>query len=362
MSRPAYITIDCSALSHNICIVKRIAPFSKIWAVAKANAYGHGLANIYSSLDNADGCALLDLDDAVLLRKLGWKKPILMLEGFFEPDELKTIAHYQLSVVVYNEEQLRMIEVASRNNILLPSSLCVYLKMNTGMNRLGFCSENYLNAWHRAFAIPAVNSITLMTHFATADNLFGTAKQFNTFNRIVARLPGERCLANSAAILWHRHTHAHWIRPGIILYGASPSGDHKAITSLGLKNVMTLSSKIIAVQTLNKGQAIGYGATFTASSPTRIGIVACGYADGYPQQANNGTPIVVDGVLTRLIGRVSMDMLTVDLTPCPHANIGSSVELWGKQIAVDDVATASGNIGYELLCAVMPRLKVKVIK
>jgi alanine racemase len=249
---------------------------------------------------------------------------------------------------------LRMLEMAR-----LSKPVNIQLKMNSGMNRLGYTPERFRAAWERARACQGVGQITLMTHFSDADSERGVAHQMEAFERGAQGIAGARSLANSAATLWHPSSHFDWVRPGIILYGASPSGVHKAIDGTGLQPAMTLASELIAVQSVAEGQTVGYGSIFKTRTAMRIGVVACGYADGYPRCAPEGTPVIVDGVLTRVIGRVSMDMLTVDLTPCPTANVGSRVELWGNALPIDDVAKACGTIGYELMCAVAPRVPVR---
>jgi len=235
----------------------------------------------------------------------------------------------------------------------------IQLKMNSGMNRLGYMPERFRAAWERARACQGVGQITLMTHFSDADSERGIAYQMEAFERGAEGIAGARSLSNSAAVLWHPAAHFDWVRPGIILYGASPSGVTSAIEGTGLQPAMTLASELIAVQTLSEGHTVGYGSKFAARGPMRIGVVACGYADGYPRVAPEGTPVIVDGVLTRLVGRVSMDMITVDLTPCPTANVGSRVELWGTNLPIDDVAASCGTIGYELMCAVAQRVPVR---
>jgi alanine racemase len=277
-----------------------------------------------------------------------------LLEGFFRPTDIDVIDRYSLSTALHSDEQLRMLEMAR-----LSKPVNIQLKMNSGMNRLGYTPERFRAAWERARACQGVGQITLMTHFSDADSERGVAHQMEAFERGAQGIAGARSLANSAATLWHPSSHFDWVRPGIILYGASPSGVHKAIDGTGLQPAMTLASELIAVQSVAAGQTIGYGSIFTARTAMRIGIVACGYADGYPRSAPEGTPVIVDGVRTRVIGRVSMDMLTVDLTPCPTANVGSRVELWGHALPVDDVAQACGTIGYELMCAVAPRVPVR---
>lgn len=354
MPRPLLATIHTAALANNLAVARRHAPHSKVWAVVKANAYGHGLARAFPGLRATDGFGLLDLEEAAKLRELGWAGPILLLEGFFRPTDIDVIDRYSLTTTVHCDEQLRMLEMAR-----LSKPVNVQLKMNTGMNRLGYSPEKFRAAWERARACPGVGQIVLMTHFADADAERGIAEQMAAFERGAEGIAGSRSLANSAATLWHPEAHFDWVRPGIVLYGASPSGVTAAIAGLGLQPAMTLASELIAVQTLSAGQRVGYGSIFTASGPMRIGVVACGYADGYPRCAPEGTPIIVDGVLTRVIGRVSMDMLTVDLSPCPTAGVGSRVELWGAQLPIDDVARACGTIGYELMCAVAQRVPVR---
>jgi alanine racemase len=237
--------------------------------------------------------------------------------------------------------------------------IAINLKMNSGMNRLGFRPQGFRAAWERARSIATIGEITLMSHFASADE--GDIDwQVDSFDAATREIPGLRTLANSAAVLWHPRTHRDWVRPGIVLYGGSPSGRSGDIADVSLRASMSLTSRIIGTQTLSPRETVGYGRIFTASEPMRIGVVACGYADGYPRHAPAGTPIAVDGTLTRVVGRVSMDMLTVDLTPCPTAQVGSTVELWGDQVKIDDVAQASGTIGYELMCALARRVPVEV--
>jgi len=354
MPRPVSATIHTAALANNLAVARRYAPKSKIWAVVKANAYGHGLARAFPGLRATDGFGLLDLEEAVKLRELGWAGPILLLEGFFRPTDIDLIDRYSLTTAVHSDEQLRMLEMAR-----LSKPVNIQLKMNSGMNRLGYMPEKFRAAWERARACQGVGQITLMTHFSDADSERGIAYQMEAFERGAQGIAGARSLANSAATLWCPEAHFDWVRPGVMLYGASPSGVSAAIKDTGLQPAMTLASELIAVQTLTKGNTIGYGSTFTAREGMRIGVVACGYADGYPRVAPEGTPVIVDGIRTRIVGRVSMDMITVDLTPCPQANVGTRVELWGAQLPIDDVAQSCGTIGYELMCAVAPRVPVR---
>ncbi|MEM5385289.1 alanine racemase [Paraburkholderia phymatum] len=354
MPRPVSATIHTAALANNLAVARRYAPKSKIWAVVKANAYGHGLARAFPGLRATDGFGLLDLEEAVKLRELGWAGPILLLEGFFRPTDIDVIDRYSLTTALHSDEQLRMLEMAR-----LSKPVNIQLKMNTGMNRLGYTPDRFRAAWERARACQGVGQITLMTHFSDADSERGIAHQMEAFERGAQGIAGARSLANSAATLWYPEAHFDWVRPGVMLYGASPSGVSSAIKDTGLQPAMTLASELIAVQTLSEGSTIGYGSIYTARAGMRIGVVACGYADGYPRIAPEGTPIIVDGIRTRIVGRVSMDMITIDLSPCPQANVGSRVEMWGAQLPVDDVAQACGTIGYELMCAVAQRVPVR---
>ena len=354
MPRPIVARIRPDAVRDNLAFIRRTASHSRVWAVVKANAYGHGIERIFPALTAADGIALLDLAEAVRVRELGWAKPVLLLEGIFEPADIALVTHYGLTVAVHCDEQLDLLIAAKPAR-----PIDIQLKMNSGMNRLGFQPGRFRAAWERAARAPSIGSITLMTHFANADA--GEIDwQLERFDAAAQGIPGERTISNSAGVLWHPRAHRDWVRPGTILYGASPTGIARDIETTPLAAAMTLTSRIIGIQTLAPGETVGYGRRFTVDQPMRIGVVACGYADGYPRHAPTGTPIAVDGVRTRVVGRVSMDMLTVDLTPCPEAGIGTGVELWGDRIRVDEVAQASGTIGYELMCALAPRVPVVV--
>jgi alanine racemase len=353
--RPILATVSKSALAHNLAVVKQHAPRSKVMAVVKANGYGHGLFNVAQGLNAADGFAVLGLNEAIDLREAGYEQTLLLLEGVFAAAELNIATSYRIDIVVHSEQQIEMLEQTA-----LIAPIHVHLKINTGMNRLGFAAQDFQQAYQRLQDCESVASITLMTHFATADEPIGIASALGVFNQAVGAIKAPLSLANSAAILRHPEAHMDWVRPGIMLYGASPVSQVLA-TDYGLKPVMQLTSELIAIQYLKSGDSVGYGHRFTASEATRIGVVACGYADGYPRHAPNGTPIAVAGKITRTLGRVSMDMLFVDLTPIPHAKIGTQVELWGSQVPVDAVAEASGTVGYELLCAVAPRVPMKVV-
>jgi alanine racemase len=321
-------------------------------AVIKAEGYGHGMLRVASALENADGFAVLTLEEALALRQAGFRQTILLLEGFFSADELPPLACQDIATVVHCREQIDALAEAA-----LPRKVEVFLKINTGMNRLGILPEALPGALERLRRSPAVGALTLMTHFATADEADGVEGQLACFNRLSAGLGLPRTAANSAAILRYPHSHLEWVRPGIMLYGSSPFAGESA-ESLGLEPAMTLRGEVIAVQDLQAGEACGYGHAFRAERPARVGVVACGYADGYPRHAPTGTPILVNGSRTRTLGRVSMDMLFVDLTELPDAGIGSPVVLWGKGMPVEEVARAAGTISYELLCARAGRVPV----
>jgi alanine racemase len=353
VARPIHASVSAAALRHNYVTAQRAAPHARAYAVVKANAYGHGLMRVARALGAAaDGFAILELDGAVQLREI-YHGPILLLEGFFESTEIRAIAEHELAFALHGEDQLRVLE-----GLPPTRSFDVFFKVNTGMNRLGFRYDVARAALERLERTQVAKSITLMTHFATADGPQGVAEALRTFNEFAKGLDYPRTLANSAAVFAHPESHANIVRPGIALYGATPFVDRTA-ESLGLKPALCLKSEIIAIQELKAGESVGYGSTFTVHSPTRIGVVACGYGDGYPRHAPSGTPVVVGGVRTRTAGRVSMDMITVDLTPVPDARVGTTVTLWGDEgLAIDEVATAAGTVGYELMCAVAPRVPV----
>ncbi len=352
MPRPIVATISRSALAHNLEVARRHAAGARIFAVLKANGYGHGLTRSARALALADGFAVLDLQEAVTLRKGYPDKPVLMLEGVFQAADLAIVCAHGIHVVVHSAEQIALLKATG-----LPGPLDVFLKMNSGMNRLGIGPAAYRAAFATLKAMVNVRSVALMTHFADADGPSGIHEQLALFDRATIGLAAERTVANSAALLKYPNSGLDWVRPGIMLYGCSPFAD-RAAQSFGLLPVMTLSSEIIAIQALQAGDSVGYGRGFVADHPMRIGVVACGYADGYPRLAPSGTPILVDGRRTRSVGRVSMDMITVDLTDHPSAQVGTRVVLWGETLSADEVAAAAGTIGYELLCALAPRVPI----
>jgi len=350
MPRPIYASFDLSAFGHNLAVARCHAPGARIWAVLKANAYGHALTRAAHNMTSADGYALLDLAEAVWLRAAGVSKPILLLEGCFSAADLVEALRHQLTVVVHNEAQVRMLEQAAPG-----APLEVYLKINSGMNRLGFALDATAAVFARLRACEAVSRITLMSHFADADGPTGIDWQLAGLAVATAGIDAPRSFSNSAATLRFPVAHADWVRPGIMLYGCSPFADQSA-EALGLRPVMTLGSELIGVQQLRAGDTAGYGRIFTADRPMRIGVVACGYADGYPRHAPGGTPVLVDGRRTTTVGRVSMDMLCVSLEALPDAAVGTPVTLWGRGLSADEVAAGCGTVSYELLCALAARV------
>jgi alanine racemase len=358
MPRPIEACIHRAALTHNLSRARAMAPDARLWAVVKANAYGHGLEHVYESLRAADGFALLDLDEAQRLRNLGWRGPILLLEGVFEQRDLELCSRLGLWHVVHCDAQIDWLAAHKTHQ---PHR--VFLKMNSGMNRLGFGPSAFRGAWARLNLLPQVDEISLVTHFSDADGPRGVAHQVAAFEAATRDLPGERSLSNSAAILRHPALRTDWVRAGILGYGSSPDYPEHDAAHWGLQPAMTLRSRLIGIQQLEPGDTVGYGSRFTAERSMRIGIVACGYADGYPRLAGTGTPVLVDGLRCGTVGRVSMDMLAVDLSPAPDSGPGSEVTLWGRGpagslLSIDEVARAAGTIGYELMCAVAPRVKV----
>lgn len=350
MSRPAIAHIHLDAFRHNYRMAKALHG-GKALAVIKANAYGHGAVPCAQAIaDEADGFAVACIEEALQLRNAGIPNPILLLEGFFEARELSEIVAHDLWIVVHADWQLELLLAAP-----LAKPLHIWLKMDSGMHRVGLSPDEYRQALMRLCGHANVKKVVLMSHFANADQLNSqhTTQQINVFKSTIAGLNVQKnslelSLANSAAILGWSTAYATWSRPGIMLYGADPLMPAQS----KLRAVMQLTSKIIAMRHIPAGESIGYGSAFTADKDTVVGVVACGYADGYPRAAATGTPMAVDGVMTRLIGRVSMDMLFVDLTNIPSAHIGSQVELWGNQVPANAVAASAGTIAYELFCNV----------
>lgn len=355
MPRPIRASISGAALAHNLAVARRHAGAAKVWAIVKANAYGHGLERAARALALADGFALLDLEEAVRLRASGVSKPILLLEGIFGAADVAALSQYDLTPVIHNAEQLAVLESTPPER-----PLDVYLKLNSGMNRLGFAGDCVEGAWQSLRRHARVRSVTLMTHFADADGPEGVAAQLERLDAMTRHLPAPRCLANSAALLRHPHTRRDWVRPGIMLYGCSPFADQSA-QSLGLKPAMTLASEIIGVQRLQPGERVGYGFSYEARAAMTVGVVACGYGDGYPRHAPTGTPVLVAGQRATTVGRVSMDLLCVDVSAIAGVRVGTPVTLWGEGLSADEVAAAAGTVSYQLLCALAARVPLTEI-
>ena len=352
MPRPIRATVSASALAHNLLVARTHAGGAKLWAVIKANGYGHGLERAARALEGADGFALPDFQEAARLRLAGVTKPVLLLEGFFKPQDVPLLCKYAITPVIHNIEQVEMLKHTE-----LPAEIDVYVKVNSCMNRLGFGVDNVRPAYNSVRMHPQVRGVTLMTHFADADGPAGVQAQLDWFKEMTQPFEAARSLANSAALIRFPETRADWVRPGIMLYGCSPFADRPA-EALQLRPAMTLTSELIGVQHLQPGERVGYGFAYEAAGEMTLGVVACGYADGYPRHAPSGTPVLVNGQRTRIVGRVSMDMICVDISDIHDAYIGSPVTLWGEGLPADEVAAAAGTVSYELLCGLAPRVPV----
>lgn len=341
-----------TALRHNLRRVRQCAPNSRVIAVIKANGYGHGQVRIARALGEADALAVACIEEALSLREAGIDKPILLLEGVFEAAELPLCSRWNLAIAVHDSDQVEMLEQAH-----LERPLTVWLKIDTGMHRLGIAPEQALTIWERLRSCPAVRTIHLMSHLARADerDVDFTGRQLQVFEEICRVLPGERSLANSAAVLAWPQTHFDWVRPGLMLYGASPFADTLAERE-GLQPVMTLTTRLISVRRLQPGESVGYGGTWVCPEEMDVGVAAIGYADGYPRHAPSGTPVLVNGRRAGLAGRVSMDMIGLDLRGHPQAKVGDPVVLWGQGLPIDIIAQAVGTIPYTLLCGVTSRV------
>lgn len=357
MSRPTFMRIDLIALRQNLKRVRELAPHSSIIAMVKANAYGHGIDRIAQTLTEAEAFGVASLEEGMRLREVGIKQPIVLMEGLFYPDELNAAAEHRFTLVVHHLPHVEMLEKAEVAN-----PFPIWLKIDTGMHRLGISPHQVNDIYNRLSVLPSVQKpIGLMTHFAEADCVEGdaTKQQIQLFTHLTSHLPGPRSLANSAGILAWENAHADWVRPGLMLYGASPI-PNKTGLDYGLQPVMTLWSRLIALNQVKKGEKIGYGGTFTAPENMTIGVVGVGYGDGYPQFAENGTPVLVNETICPLVGRVSMDMLTVDLRNQPHAKVGDPVILWGDGLPVESVAKCSRTSAYEILTRMTPRPKIEI--
>ena len=352
MTRPARVVIDLEAVQSNLQTVIRYAPDQKIMAIIKADAYGHGLERIANQLNSIDAFGVACLEEAIRLREAGIKHPIVLLEGFFSEQELNQLSKLDIQTVIHQMNQLEMIE-----KLATEKAVNVWMKIDTGMHRLGFDLDQVQSVYARLEqARGAKDEIRLMTHFASAQepDPLSVETQLKNFSDVVAGLNGEHCLANSSAIIEWPASHGDWVRPGLMLYGVSPFADRTA-EDLGLQSVMSLESQLISIKRAKKGQKVGYGGTWECPEDMLIGVVAMGYGDGYPRHAKSGTPMLINAQRAQLIGRPSMDMLTVDLRKCPDAKIGDIVILWGKELPIEEIARCAETIPYELLCGMRMR-------
>lgn len=355
MKPATYALVNLEAIKHNIQKTREYAPQAKIMAVIKANAYGHGILNVAEKIQGVDALAVARVEEAIVLRQAGIKVRINILEGFVSEDEINDLIEYNLDSVIHSVFQLDLLEKYQGQK-----KMSVWLKLDTGMNRLGFHVSEFQSAYQRLLACSNVNHpVSLMTHFSSADevNNQATIKQLSLFNHVVKPVPGERSLANSAAIIAWPDSISDWIRPGLMLYGVSPFPERHG-GELGLKPIMSLHSRLIAVKNITPGEAVGYAGSWISKKKTRLGIVAIGYGDGYPRYAKTGTPVLVNGARVVLVGRVSMDMISVDLSTQPNAKPGDPVTLWGQGLAVEEIAKYSETIPYTLLCGVTQRVEI----
>jgi alanine racemase len=351
MSRPARALLDSEALRHNLAQVRRCAPRARVMAVVKANGYGHGLLWVAQALAGADAFAVASVEEGVQLRRGGIRQPITVLEGFFSADEIPLLVEHGLEPAIHRVGQLQQLESAAA------APAAVWVKVDSGMHRVGFVPEDFGDAWRRVKALRGVRQARVMTHFANADETRdpATLRQMEVFGALTGDLNVETSLANSAGVVAWPASHGEWVRPGIMLYGASPVNGREA-GDLGLRPVMTLESALISVQQRRRGDAVGYGGDWVCPEDMPVGVVAIGYGDGYPRHMRAGAPVLVNGTRAALIGRVSMDMITVDLRAVPQARVGDRVVLWGTGLAVDEMARHAGTISYELLCHVTERI------
>lgn len=357
MSRPTFMSIDLDALRANFKRVQQLAPRSAVIAMVKANAYGHGIVRVAKALPEAQALGVASMEEGLNLREAKVTHPIVLMEGLFYQDELAEAERNHFSLVIHHKDHVDILEKAKVKN-----PFTVWLKINTGMHRLGIDPSEVDTIYRRLMAISAIKKpIGLMTHFAEADMLgsHATEEQIALFAQTTKHLSGPRSLANSAGVLAWPSSHHEWVRPGLILYGASPFPGQTGLDHQ-LQPVMTLSSRIIAITKVKRGGRVGYGGTWSAPEDMEVGVVGVGYGDGYPQFANNGTPILVNDKECLLVGRVSMDMLTVDLRSQPTARIGDPVTLWGAGLPVERVAAHSNTSAYEILTRMTPRPKIEV--
>ncbi|WP_423839923.1 alanine racemase [Vibrio mytili] len=357
--KAARACIDLSALQHNLQRVKAQAPDSKVMAVVKANGYGHGLRHVANSAMAADGYGVARIEEALQLRACGVVKPILLLEGFYSSGDLPVLVTNNIQTVVHCEEQVIALEQAELDNPVV-----VWLKIDSGMHRLGVRPEQFEQLTSRLNeCVNVAKPLRYISHFGCADELESdiTLQQIELFNSLTAGCEGERSLAASSGLLAWPQSQLDWVRPGIIMYGVSPFDD-KTAQELGYRPVMTLKSHLIAVREVKKGESVGYGGLWTSERDTQVGVIAIGYGDGYPRTAPNGTPVWVNGRKVPIAGRVSMDMLTVDLGPDATDKVGDEAILWGNELPVEEVANYIGTIAYELVTKLTPRVDMEYSK
>lgn len=360
MPRPIYAEIDIPALKHNLSVMRQKAGDRTVWGVVKANAYGHGLETAVEAFGEADGLATIDLCDAQRARDAGWTKRILLLEGFFDATDIDPLQHLGVETVIHSPWQIEILRSRPLEDVR------VHIKVNSGMNRLGFLPIEVNTVWEQLTAIKGVKIMGVVTHFANAEWSYKAEDPVSVEKQLVrmgylAHSATAACMSNSAGILWHDEVGGEGVRAGVALYGISPDSRISS-EELNLIPAMTLAAKIIAIQQIAPGEAVGYGSRWRAKRPSRIAVVACGYADGYPRTMPDGAPTFVEGRIAPLVGAVSMDMLEIDVTDVPEAKLGSVVELWGKNLNVNKVAAACGTIGYELICALARRVPLKIVQ
>ncbi len=377
MSRPAWAEIDLNAFHHNLQVVRRAAPHSRVVAVIKANGYGHGIIRSANALSDADAFAVASIDEAIQLRDAGIKQRIVLLGGMFDASEMQLVVEHGLDLVLHNRAQLSLLKkcTAIASSKAISSKISVWLKIDTGMHRLGIAVDEIVSVINQLQGLTFVRQpVILMTHLANADEADNLAnvKQLACFNSAIGLLAAsmnsstlasallykhvEKSIANSAALLSYPESRVNWVRPGIMLYGISPFSN-KVASQFDLEPVMSVKSKLIEIKQLAKGEAVGYGAHWVCQQSTRVGVVAFGYGDGYPRHAVNGTPVLINNKKAPLVGRVSMDMMSVDLTAHKQAMVGDEVELWGKNLAIEEVAQLATTIAYDLACGITQRVK-----
>ncbi|MBP7900546.1 MAG: alanine racemase [Gammaproteobacteria bacterium] len=354
MARPICALIDCEAARYNLQRIRVMAPQSKIMAVVKANAYGHGIELMAPCLSQADAFAVASVDEALALRQLGVSHPIVLLEGIFCASELADVVKHRLELVLHSDEQIAMLKTHQGCN-----NLVIWIKVDTGMHRLGFAPSEVARVWHQVQGLSCLaQPLRLMTHFASSDEPDSpvNAQQLAQFMHLLSSLPDPLAvsLSNSAAIVHLPESHGDWIRPGLMIYGVSPSV--MSIEALDIKPVMTLVTRVIAVKTVTAGESVGYGGSWQATQTTQLAIIAAGYGDGYPRHVPSGTLVLVNGRQAPIVGRVSMDMISVDVSHLDQVDVGDPVVLWGKGLPIEHLAQAANTISYELLCGVTKRV------